>query len=307
MAYVSPLRYPGGKRKLANFIRLIFHHNNLLDGDYVEPYAGGASVALTLLYEEYARHIYINDIDRGLYAFWQTALDQTDNLCRLIQDTPLTMEEWHRQKAIQSDTEASPLALGFSTFFLNRTNRSGIIGGGVIGGKDQTGAWLLDARFNRADLIYRIQKVARYRHRIHLYNLDAIEFIKSISEKLSTKVLIYFDPPYYLKGQQLLYTNFYETRDHENVSKVVSALNSNWIVSYDDVPQIRELYCEFKLLEYDLHYSAQDRYRGDEIMFFCNTLAVPEVKDPAKVNRRELRRHLQLSTPSDMQQQHLNL
>lgn len=283
MSFLSPLRYPGGKRRLANFIKLIFYQNELLDGEYAEPYAGGASVALSLLYDEYVRQVHINDLNPGLHAFWNNILNNTEALCQLINDTPVTIEEWRRQRQIQNDPNTSPLELGFSTFFLNRTNRSGIITGGVIGGKEQIGSWKLDARYNKVDLIQRIKKVARYKNRIHLYNLDAIDFIKSAQSFLSEKSLIYLDPPYFVKGQQLLYTNYYQPKDHSTVAKLIYSISQRWIVSYDDANEIRKLYENYKHLSYNLHYSAQERYQGAEVMFFCDKLDIPDVIDPSNI------------------------
>ena len=98
--YPSPLRYPGGKGKVANYIKLIFLENELIGHEYVEPYAGGASVALSLLYEDYSPHIHINDINLGVYCFWFSVLNRTDELCAKIDETPVTVEEWHRQRTI---------------------------------------------------------------------------------------------------------------------------------------------------------------------------------------------------------------
>ena len=209
--FVSPLRYPGGKLKVVDFIKRLFEVNDLCDGTYIEPYAGGASVALTLLYSEYAHQIRINDIDRSIYAFWYSVLNDTDSLCRMIRDTKVNMEEWHRQKDVQIRKEGVDLLdLGFSTFFLNRTNRSGIISAGVIGGKNQTGRFKIDARYNKSDLIKRIENVAEYSDRIELTNLDAVELIRSMRVP-NKKALCYLDPPYYVKGQDL-YLNYYNDR-----------------------------------------------------------------------------------------------
>lgn len=291
-AFVSPLRYPGGKRKLANFVKLVCATNDLLDGEYAEPYAGGASIALSLLFDEYAQYIHINDIDRALYAFWFSVLNCTESLCRLIQDTPVNMAEWHKQKAIQEKPEASLLELGFSTFFLNRTNHSGVIRGGVIGGKRQTGKWKLDARFNKPDLTKRIRRIARYRGRILLYNQDASDFIQDTVPCMPQSTLIYLDPPYYVKGGQLLYTNFYEPDDHRHIAELLTNTERLWMLSYDSVPETRALYRDFRHVDYHLSYSAQDRYKGSETMFFCEGLHIPDVPDPAKLKRQELARYL---------------
>ncbi|HBG74136.1 MAG TPA: DNA methyltransferase [Anaerolineae bacterium] len=283
MPFLSPLRYPGGKRKLANYIKLVFESNNLLDGNYIEPYAGGASIALALLFEEYVGNIWINDLDRSVFAFWNCVLNDTEVLCRLIQDTPVNIDEWHRQKHVQADLDASLVQLGFSTFFLNRTNRSGILSGGVIGGKDQTGKWKIDARYNKSDLIGRIEKIARHRNRIHLHNQDALVFVRSVAPNLPERTLFYLDPPYFVKGQQLLYKSYYREEDHWAVAQMVRNLPLRWIVSYDDTPEIRALYQEFRSIEYSISYSAQDRYRGAEKMFFSDNLIINDIHDPAMI------------------------
>ncbi len=293
MPFVSPLRYPGGKGKLANYIKLIFRYNNLLDGHYVEPYAGGAAVALLLLYNEYVNHIHINDISKPLFAFWYSVLNSTDELCSLINDTEVKIDEWHKQKMVQEKAEeVSLLELGFSTFFLNRTNRSGILKGGIIGGKEQTGPFKLNARFNKANLIQRIKKVARYKSRISLYNDDAEIFIKVIAPQLPNKTLIYFDPPYYMKGKGL-YEDYYEHQDHINISAIIANLNHRWIVSYDNTQEIQEMYTDYHSVLYSLSYSTSERYKGTEIMFFSDNLIVPPINNPAKIGNSELSRILQ--------------
>jgi DNA adenine methylase len=284
MQFNTPLRYPGGKGKLTDFIKMVFEQNNLLDGHYVEPYAGGAGVALTLLLHSYASCIHLNDLDPAVHAFWHSVLNEPDALCALIKAAKLDMTEWHRQKAIlvRSD-EHSKLELGFATFFLNRTNRSGIIKGGVIGGKNQDGPWKLDARFNRDDLIRRIQHIAIYRSRVRLYNLDAAELIKSVVPTLPAKTLVYLDPPYYVKGQGL-YQNYYTHDDHERIAQLVAKkLKRPWIVSYDHAPEIVGMYAGFTSIVYGLNYSAQQRYEGAEVMFFSDRLVVPAVDNPSKL------------------------
>jgi DNA adenine methylase len=285
MRFNTPLRYPGGKGKLTDFIRLVFEQNKLTDGHYVEPYAGGAGIAFSLLFLEYASHIHLNDINKSVYAFWHSVLKKNDELCQLIHDSDLTIDEWHKQKAIQDNPKQhSRLELGFSTFFLNRTNRSGIIKAGVIGGKNQMGKWKLDARFNKPDLIMRIQKIARYSDRISLYNLDADKLIQEIIPGLPDKTLVYLDPPYYVKGKGL-YENHYIHADHARVSKLVTTQikGKKWIVSYDNVPEIRELYKKHHQIIYGLNYSAHNCYIGSEVMIFSHNLVIPEVANPAKL------------------------
>lgn len=285
MRFNTPLRYPGGKGKLTDFIKLVFEQNNLLDGQYVEPYAGGAGIAMSLLVHNYASRIHLNDLNSAVYAFWRTVVDQPEELCKAIRDAKITMKEWHRQKAIYNDPKNhTPLEVGFSTFFLNRTNRSGIIWAGVIGGKKQDGPWKLGARFTKKDLIQRVEKIAMYRSRIRLYNQNAADLIRKVLPTLPQKTLVYLDPPYYVKGDGL-YENHYQHTDHVEISDLVkSKIKLPWIVSYDHVPEIKKMYRGYSTITYGISYSAQDRYKGSELMFFSKKIVVPDVKNPARLS-----------------------
>lgn len=276
MRFNSPLRYPGGKGKLLPFFKIIIKHNDLNNCHYIEPFAGGCGLALSLLFLEYASHIHINDLNPSVYAFWESILNHTEEISRLIEDTPVTMEEWEKQKAIQDQNDVSIVEKGFSTFFLNRTNRSGILGAGVIGGKKQNGKWKLDSRYNKSNLIARIQQVALYKNRISLYNMDAMDFLNIKLPDMDTNTLAYLDPPYFVKGQGL-YDNFYNPEDHEKLAQMIKQINTiKWIVSYDNAKPIQTLYKDCKSITYDLHYSACIRYEGSEFMAFSKDLKLPE-------------------------------
>ena len=286
--FVSPLRYPGGKLKVVDYIKQVFEVNDLCDGHYIEPYAGGASVALALLQSEYAHTIHINDIDRSIYAFWHSVLYETDDLCRLITDTPVNMDEWERQKEVQKrkdNKETSLLELGFSTFFLNRTNRSGILRAGVIGGKDQTGNYKIDARYNKADLIERIESIADYAERITLTNKDAVKLVSSFKSP-DSKSLIYLDPPYYIKGRDL-YLNYYNDDDHRKIARAISAYSGKWLISYDAVNFLKDLYKDYRQSEYYLNYSVGNPSKGKEIMVYSNDLVVPEAEIVRVKNKKK--------------------
>ncbi|MGO5116611.1 DNA adenine methylase [Candidatus Avoscillospira sp. LCP25S3_F1] len=276
MTYPSPLRYPGSKKKLIGFIQDVIKANDLLGGTYVEPFAGGASVALYLLYSEYVNTVIINDIDRSIYAFWFSVLNDTENLCRLIKDTAVSVEEWDKQRKIQDQKEESNyLELGFSTFYLNRTNRSGIIKGGIIGGRGQTGKWKIDCRYNKDDLIKRIEKVALYANRIELHNQDAIEFVTSITPAFNQNTFIYFDPPYYNQGAAL-YANFYTHESHKQLSEFIYGLNCKWMLTYDYTPDIVALYSKVEKRLLTLSYTAAQKVKGCEMIAFCDGLRIPE-------------------------------
>ncbi len=265
----SPLRYPGGKNKLSAFVAKICVEQGI-NGRYVEPYAGGASVALFLLLEGFVEKITINDKDRSIYAFWYCVLNQSNELISLIKNTEITLENWKLQKEIQNKkSEVELLELGFSTLFLNRTNRSGILSGGVIGGNEQNGNYKMDCRFNKTDIIERIKAISVRSEDIDLFNEDAVTLLDNVEMFYdSSNTILYFDPPYYHKASSL-YLNYYNFEDHKDVSDRIKAIkNFKWIVSYDNVEEIRSLYSPFPRKEYSFNHSASSPRSGKEILFF---------------------------------------
>lgn len=269
--YYSPLRYPGGKNCIFSFVSNVFYENNLIGTSYAEPYAGGAGLALRLLFEGYVDHIYINDLDKSIYAFWVSIISKPDEFCKWIKDVKVSIRNWNKYKEIQRDAESADLfELAKSTFFLNRTNISGVIKGGVIGGQGQRGKYKIDARFNKQDLISRIEKIARMTNRITVSNLDGLAFINKMNKK-KEEIFIYLDPPYYHKGADL-YMNFYSKEDHKKLSKCVHKMQKKWMVSYDNHDFILNLYAEQKKVIYQLSQAASNRI-GDEILVFSKQLA----------------------------------
>lgn len=276
MRFFTPLRYPGGKGKLAYYIKSIFEHNQLQGGHYAEPYAGGAAIALELLFHGIVEKIHINDIDPAVYSFWDSAVNNTDKLIELIEYTEINMDTWEQQKIILSNPNLyTKVELGFAAFFLNRTNRSGILKAGVIGGKKQSGEWKMDARFNKQPLIDRIKRISLHSDNINVYNLDAIDFLHHLEDRIPKNSLVYLDPPYYVKGQGL-YRNFYVHDDHIAIKNaLMESSHSNWIVSYDNAEQIREIYKGLNQKQYSLQYTAQQKTVGSEIMIFSDNISIP--------------------------------
>ena len=275
----SPLRYPGGKGKIAKFMKQFVKENFDELPVYIEPYAGGAEIALTLLIEGYVKKIWINDKDYGIYCLWLSILNDTEQFIKIIEETKLDIPTWRKQKDIYKNQEKyTKLEVGFATFYLNRCNFSGVIKGGPIGGIKQTGKWKIDARFNKKDLIQRIERIAKHKNNIKVYNEDTLELLEK-HKRLFKKCLLYLDPPYFDKGDQL-YTNHYKSRDHAKISQYISKLKGKWIVSYDNVPEIVDLYKFVKsqnIREFNISYSAAEgkNKRGKEIMFFAENVNLP--------------------------------
>lgn len=272
----TPLRYPGGKQVLAPFIAEVLRKNEMAGKTYAEPYAGGGGVAMRLLIEGIVSHVILNDKCPLLTTFWRCLLFETEPLVRKIRDTPIDMNEWRLCKHILEAQDCfSPLDVAFSFFFLNRTNFSGIIHGGVIGGKKQTGNFKLDARFPKTRLISLIEQVASFRNHIEIYNNDAVDFLHEVVQPQGKNVFVYCDPPYYIKGKEL-YLNSYQHNDHEKVANVMTSLtNVPWIVSYDNNDQIKKLYKQHRLFTFDLQYSANEVRKGKELLVMPKHVKLP--------------------------------
>ena len=272
----SPLRYPGGKSKIAPLIRLIIEKTGSSDITYIEPFAGGAGVALSLLIEGVVDQVVINDYDKAIYSFWRALKEAPQELIDLIEHTPLTIDEWKHQKDIYStQNKRYSVELGFAAFYLNRTNRSGILSAGAIGGYNQTGNYGMDARFNRDALIGRIQEIAKYKSQIVVYNKEIRSFISGVIPKYQANAFVYFDPPYFENGQRL-YKNFFSPTDHTDIAlSIINGVNCPWVITYDDVPELRGIYSNYVQRRYNLNYSAANKGKGSEIIIFKDSYLLP--------------------------------
>jgi DNA adenine methylase len=279
MRTITPLRYPGGKACLAPAIASLLEANGLVRPVMAEPYAGGAGASLELLLGEYVESIFINDLDYRIFSLWWALLNHNERFATRIDSVPLTISEWKRQRHIyKNPRKYKRFEVGFSTFYLNRTNRSGIlVNGGPIGGLNQSGKWGLDARFTRSTLINRVVRIGAYRERIFLSNLDALVFIKRLRSNITSKdVFLYLDPPYYEKGADL-YISSYNHEDHIAVSRAIKSQRvPYWAVTYDDVREIRDVYAGCRLMPFRLRYTAHSSRLGKELLITSKRLVMPK-------------------------------
>ncbi len=267
----SPLRYPGGKYKISNLVASIIKRAHRVGGVYVEPFAGGAGVALELLFSNHVRKIVINDSDKAIYSIWRAILTEPSELIDRLMNVKISIAEWERQRKVyrRCSTEYS-LDLAFAALFLNRTNRSGILTAGPIGGMDQS-SWKLDVRFNKDMIKEKIERIAKRRKDIKLYGKDIFSFISGVLPKLESDTFVYFDPPYYKKGK-VLYKNYFTPEKHAALAEIIAHdVVSPWIVSYDNVPEIRNLYRGYPSQELPILYSLANKGFGSEIMFFSSS------------------------------------
>jgi DNA adenine methylase len=284
--YRTPLRYPGGKQRLAPFIAEIMRYNGATGWNYVEPYAGGAGVGIELLLDKVANHICLNDSSRHIYALWKAVLTDPEGFCRKIARASLTIEQWLRHREIvRRPQDNGLLDLGFSTFYLNRCNRSGVLTAGVIGGFAQKGKWRIDARFPRNELIKRVETIAARRKDITLTNLDAERFMIEHVNKMRPETLVYCDPPYY-QGAERLYLNVYTPEDHKRLASTIQErLERPWIVSYDGHPNVISFYKKRRRFLYKLQYSAIRAYSGNEVFLFSDDLNIPNTSAVQCISR----------------------
>jgi DNA adenine methylase len=269
---LSPLRYPGGKAALAGLFADLITELGLSTPRYIEPYAGGAGAGVALLLNGLVEHLVINDLDPAVHAFWNSVVRKNKRFVRLVEKVPLTVTEWLDQREVyRAADDSDPLALGFAFFYLNRTNRSGILRGGVIGGQAQNGTYKIDARFNRETLTERIRAIGAVADRITVSNTDGRAVI--LAHANDSNAFMYIDPPYVRAGSHL-YLNSFEHRDHIALAKVVNDVQrAHWLMTYDTSPLIERLYAARFQCRCRLNYSA--RYPGiaDELMVASDAVA----------------------------------
>ena len=269
---ISPLRYPGGKGGLAPFVGRVIEEQRSRPRTYVEPFAGGAGVAVRLLYDEYVEHIVINDLDAGVAAFWRSVFWRTEDLAQRVETAEVSVAAWRHHHAVymNREREIDELSLGFATFFLNRTNRSGILDARPIGGLRQTGAWKIDARFNRDNLAWRIRELGRYRNRVTVLEQDGIQLSHKYLDRDS---FIYADPPYLLRGSDLYFDNL-TWEDHRELARILSASRARWLVTYDFDPRVAVLYPKQRRASFSIAHTAAKPHLGREIAVFGNGVAL---------------------------------
>ncbi|MDE5553307.1 MAG: DNA adenine methylase [Malacoplasma sp.] len=264
----SPLRYPGGKGKLYNQVKQIILDNNLQDKSYTEPFAGGYGIGIKLLLNGDIEHALINDFDFHIAAIWRCIFFETDDFIKLIKDTPINLQTWRQQKEIYNNTENhSLLDVGFSAFFLNRTNYSGVLKGGPIGGTNQEGKYKIDCRFNKSKLIELIKQIGKLRDKVEIFNLDVNDFIDQVIDGRRDELFVNFDPPYVSKGE-VLYRNYFTEDDHRQLAaKIINNLQDvQWIMTYDDCDLIKELYKNYNPVNFNLQYVAGTKRIGEELL-----------------------------------------
>jgi DNA adenine methylase len=266
----SPLRYPGGKSRITPIVKKIINNCKTTISTYIEPFAGGAGVALNLLFDRVIECVIINDYDKAIYSFWRAILTDTENFINKIKTTSVSVAEWKRQRKIYLSSNKYSLEFAFSVFYLNRTNRSGIISAGPIGGYLQQGEWTINARYNIDKCIDRILKISKYKNRIRIFNMDIRKFILKHHGYFTDNSFVYFDPPY-INNSKRLYKNSLDLNDHCEISQYIhDFILSDWIITYDDVDIIHALYKKHSIIHYNINYSVAQKRKALELLILKN-------------------------------------
>ena len=276
--YTTPLRYPGGKSVFTPFLVSLLRINGLENCIYAEPYAGGAGAATNLLLSGNVKRILINDANLGIYAFWKAITEENDRFCDWVMNKPVDLRAWKDWHRIFLSTKSPSFDLGFDTFFLTRTNRSGILNAGPIGGnsedKQEKAKYKIDCRFNREALCSRIHSIGEHRQDIIVSNKDAIDFLKE--QDSDSDIFVYLDPPYYEQGKSL-YMSYYKPENHKILANYLEHNASfKWVLSYDCVDVIKEYYRQFDVFDYSINYSARTARIGRELLAHSPGLILPK-------------------------------
>nr|WP_142533703.1 DNA adenine methylase [Saccharicrinis carchari] len=271
---------------------------------YAEPYAGGAGAGINLLLEGVVKRIYINDASKPIFAFWYSLIECSEAFMELFENVEITLEEWFRCKnifqnsdSISTDNKNDMLALGFATFFMNRCNRSGVLNAGPIGGNSLEAQlqanYKIDARFKKDFLREKLYNIIANKKNIKIFNDDALYFLKyrikaPIPTERQKDVLIYLDPPYYVQGSSL-YMNYYKHDDHFKLSKYLKRESFfKWILSYDDVEEVSEMYRSYNQYTFALSYTVQQKKKGSELLIHSRNSIIPHLIQSKKSKRKEI-------------------
>ena len=277
MNYLSPLRYPGGKARLGPYFARLLASQNIDIETYCEPYAGGAGAGLFLLTEGHVERLIINDLNPGVAAFWRASLHQPNAFIDLLDNCRVDLDNWHQQRGIyRTPAGRDDLELGFATYFLNRSNRSGILNARPIGGLEQTGRWKIDARFNKPDLIARIRVLAAYADQIDVRQQPASDLLVKLNRR-RRPAFLYVDPPYIAQGDELYMTE-HTWNDHNRLAALLRKSPHPWVLTYDNGNRIRSLYPDARCARFNISHTAQTQKVGKELMFFSRGLRVPDIR-----------------------------
>lgn len=229
----SPFRYPGGKTWFVPYIRKWLKTFGE-DIELIEPFAGGGIVSLTAGFENLAKKIIMVEKDEDIAAVWQTILGREGRwLAEQIISFKITPQN---VKAVLNEHPTSLRQRAFITILKNRLHHGGILahGAGLIkNGENGKG---LRSRWYPGTLKKRIMDIAVVRSKIKFIQGDGLEIIEKNLDR--NDVVFFIDPPYTKAGRRLYK---YHEIDHEKLFDLVEHINGDFLITYDDAPEIKAL------------------------------------------------------------------
>jgi DNA adenine methylase len=288
--YASPLRYPGGKARMAPWLTDTFEALLWpMDVEiWLEPFGGGAGAALTALASGRVPEAWIVEANPALAAFWTTVMNDGPAMADRVERTVPTLgmfQDSRQTVAAALDGERiDTFKLGLAAFILNRCSRSGMIlpSVGPIGGKAQTGLHTVAARFNAAALADRIRTVHALGDRFKVFAGDGISFLEDLpASGVQDEVFCFVDPPYIGVGNDL-YAIGMDDDLHQRLANALNRLTAPWLLTYDAHPQIPQLYPDSQVLEFDIPHTAGSSRVGTEYLVLGPGMGAPETNPLGK-------------------------
>ena len=234
--HVSLLRWPGGKSKFVG--QLLSYCNPDKMENFVEPFAGGASVGLSLLLAGKVKELFLNDIDFGVYSLFQLIKDMPEVLIDRIRRFVPTKEAYYRarQRVNENYFGLDMVDAAWNLLIVNRLAFSGITKANCMSEPE--------SRWSAHTLIKRIENIHRVNTHIHVSCMDACGLIEEMYWRPNTTIFI--DPPYKIKGKNL-YVNYYTDKNHYELSNLLEDLyrgmpGADMLITYDDCEFIKEIY-----------------------------------------------------------------
>ena len=298
MKLTNPLRYPGSKASFASSVGAFVTACGYTGFEIVEPFAGSASVSIDLVSSGVCSKAILIERDPLLYAFWSAVFFDTRRLCNRINKLSIDLGTWHDLRpllAINSPDEYELIDLAVAGLFFNRTNFSGVLHAGPIGGQQQKSVYKVNCRFNKDDLIARIRAIAKLQNRVEVIFSDALGFLETQKEAVNQNRFYYVDPPYFVQGEKL-YRYSFELSQHKQLAKVLSELKAPWLLSYDRHPVIEMLYERYASSGFKFKYSS--KIRKVEREFLVTNIKLPKTLSMEKPQSKPSAIHGRATTPA---------
>jgi DNA adenine methylase len=242
----SPFRYPGGKTWLVPWIRRWLGTRSASPTEFIEPFAGGGIVSLTVAAERLAGHVTLVELDAQVAAVWQTILQDEGGAAWLgaqIARFDLTPEH---VRAVLAQPATTRRDLAFQTLLKNRVNRGGILANGAGLIKNGEAGRGLRSRWYPDTLRRRIMAIAAIRSRISFVQGDGLCVLRD--NATCADAVFFIDPPYSVGGKRAgtrLYTH--NELDHDALFARATTLTGDFLMTYDDSPEVRERACSHGL------------------------------------------------------------